>query len=92
MKIKVAICFMLIFAFLAAYILYRWDHLADAALVIHMIAFPAASLFEMLFGIAHSPYARTSVICAAGFAQYGLLGYLVGAVWDWIEAQVGGEA
>ena len=91
MKIKVAICFMLIFAFLAGYILYHWDTPSDAALVIHMIAFPFSTLFEALFGIAHSASLRVAMICVAGFVQYAIIGYLVGAVWDWIEAQVGSE-
>lgn len=91
MKIKVAICFMLIFAFLAVYILYHWDTPSDAALVMHMIAFPLSTLFEALFGVVHGTYSRIAMICTAGLLQYGILGYLAGAIWDWIEAQIGSE-
>ncbi|HKJ82581.1 MAG TPA: hypothetical protein VJ961_01015 [Mariprofundaceae bacterium] len=88
MKVRIALCFILIFAFLATYILFHWGRVSDAALVIHMIAYPLSSLFESVVGIAHNPYARVAVICAAGTVQYGILGYLVGVIWDWIEAQV----
>lgn len=85
MKRWLSIGFIAVFVCYSCYGLVVASSLFDLAWLLAILTIPTGNLFHFFFHGIDNIYIQISLLIIAGIIQYGLIGYFLGAVIEWIK-------